>query len=183
MCCSDRRPASVGASPGLWYLSGKRSERNVVLELHSLLAAMTVLAAATPAAVVAEPAGHITGVGGIFFKSANPKALMARYRDVLGIKLEGWGAIKLRYDAANHPPAKIINAFDHTTDYTSPSKRDYMINFAVDDLTAFLARLQVKGVTVLKRDDSAPHGSFACIVDRDGTKIELWGPTAGVVPQ
>jgi predicted enzyme related to lactoylglutathione lyase len=122
-------------------------------------------------------------VGGIFFKSAKTKALMAWYRDVLGIKLEGWGGIKLRDDAANHPPAVIINAFDHTTDYMSPSKRDYMINFAVDDLTAFLARLQAKGVAVPKRDDSDPHGSFAWIVDPDGTKIELSGPKAGVTPQ
>lgn len=39
----------------------------------------------------AEPAGHITGVGGIFFKSKDPKALTAWYRDVLGLKIETWG--------------------------------------------------------------------------------------------
>jgi predicted enzyme related to lactoylglutathione lyase len=56
----------------------------------------------------------------------------------------------------------------------APSKRDFMIDFAVDDLDAFLARLRAKGVPILKRDDTDPSGSFAWIVDPDGTKIELW---------
>jgi predicted enzyme related to lactoylglutathione lyase len=56
-----------------------------------------------------------------------------------------------------------------------PSKREFMIDFAVDDLTAFLDRLKAKGVPVLKRIDD-PSGDFAWIVDPDGTKIELWQP-------
>lgn len=150
-----------------------------MLDLNSLLAAAAIVAA-IPAAAVAEPAGRITGVGGIFFRSPNPKALMAWYRNVLGIKLESWGGAKLRCDAPGHPAVVVVNAFDHATDYMSPSKRDYMISFAVDDLTAFLDRLKAMGVEVLKRDDSGPNGSFAWIVDPDGTKIELWGPKAGV---
>ena len=98
---------------------------------------------------------------------------------MLVIKLESWGGAKLSYDAPGHPPVMVVNAFAETTDYMSPSKRDYMINFGVYDLTAFLERLKAKGVTVLKRDDSDPNGSFAWIVDPDGTKIELWGPKAG----
>jgi predicted enzyme related to lactoylglutathione lyase len=49
-----------------------------------------------------------------------------------------------------------------------------MINFAVDDLDAMLAHVESKGVAVLGRDDSDPHGRFAWIQDPDGTKIELW---------
>ena len=58
----------------------------------------------------------------------------------------------------------------------APSKREFMINFAVDDLDAILARLASKGVTVLKRDDKDPNGRFAWILDPDGTKVELWQP-------
>jgi predicted enzyme related to lactoylglutathione lyase len=126
--------------------------------------------------LAAEPRGRITGVGGIFFKSKDPKALMAWYRDVLGIKLEAWGGAALRYDAPRHPPVVIFNAFDRNTDYMAPSTREFMIDFAVDDLAAFLDRLKGKGVTVLKRDDSDPNGKFAWILDPDGTKIELWEP-------
>ncbi len=41
-----------------------------------------------PAVSLADPAGHITGVGGVFFRSKDPKALVAWYRDVLGLKIK-----------------------------------------------------------------------------------------------
>jgi predicted enzyme related to lactoylglutathione lyase len=135
--------------------------------------------AALPAA--ADPPGRITGVGGIFFRSKDPKALMAWYRDVLGIKLEPWGGAALRYDTAGHPPVVTMNAFKQTTHYMDPSTRDFMIDLAVDDLTAFVSRLKAKGVAILGREDT-PDGNFAWIVDPDGTKIELWEPKAARPP-
>jgi predicted enzyme related to lactoylglutathione lyase len=95
---------------------------------------------------------------------------------VLGITLESWGGAKLSHDAPGHPPAVIWSAFPQATNYMVPSTREFMLDFAVDDLTAFLARVKEKGVTVIKRDDSDPTGSFAWILDPDGTKIELWQP-------
>jgi catechol 2,3-dioxygenase-like lactoylglutathione lyase family enzyme len=135
-----------------------------------------LLALLLPSFVEAQTSGRITGVGGIFITSKDPKKLAAWYRDVLGIPIESWGGAALRYDAPNHPPVLVWNAFPQGTDYLAPSTRDYMINFAVDDLDAFLARLHGKGVSILKRDDSDPNGSFAWILDPDGTKIELWQP-------
>jgi catechol 2,3-dioxygenase-like lactoylglutathione lyase family enzyme len=126
----------------------------------------------------AEPVGRITGVGGVFVKSKDPKALARWYRDVLGIPLEPWGGATLSYDAPGHPPTLAWNAFPSTTGYMAPSTRDFMINFAVDDLDAYLARLKDKGVSVLKREDGGPTGKFAWILDPDGTKIELWQPPA-----
>jgi catechol 2,3-dioxygenase-like lactoylglutathione lyase family enzyme len=126
-------------------------------------------------AVQAQTAGHITGVGGVFLKSKDPKALTAWYRDVLGIPLEPWGGATLRYDAPGHPPAVVWNVLRDTSGYMAPSTREFMLNFAVDDLDAFSARLQAKGVTILKRQDDA-SGKFAWILDPDGTKIELWQP-------
>jgi len=126
----------------------------------------------------AEPQGRVTGVGGIFIKSDDPKALMEWYRDVLGVKIEPWGGAILAYDAPKHPPAVTFSAFDRASRYMDPSKRDVMLNFAVDDLSAMLDRLEAKGVAILKRDDNDPSGRFAWIVDPDGTKIELWEPKA-----
>lgn len=123
-------------------------------------------------------AGRITGVGGVFIKSRDPKALAAWYRDVLGLELQSWGGAILRYDAPGHPPVLTWNAFPATTDYFAPSSREVMINFAVDDLDAVVARLKEKGVAIIKRDDSDPFGRFAWILDPDGTKIELWQPKA-----
>lgn len=119
--------------------------------------------------------GHITGVGGVFFKSKDPKRLADWYRDVMGIHLEGWGGALLRCDVPDHPPVLVWNAFPESTDYMAPSTREFMLNFAVDDLDAFLAKLAARGVTPLKRD-KAPNGRFAWILDPDGTKIELWEP-------
>lgn len=123
-----------------------------------------------------KPAGHITGVGGVFVKSKDPKALAAWYRDVLGISVESWGGAMLRYDAPGHPEMVVWNAFSQTGDYMAPSTREFMLNFAVDDLDAFVGKLEARGVNILKRDDSDPSGKFAWIMDPDGTKIELWQP-------
>jgi len=131
-----------------------------------------------PADAPADPVGHITGVGGVFVTSKDPKALAAWYRDVLGVKLESWGGAVLRYDAPGHPPVLVWNALPQGSHYLAPSTREFMLDFAVDDLDAFLARLKAKGVAVLKRDDSDPTGSFAWILDPDGAKIELWQPKA-----
>ncbi len=138
--------------------------------------ALFLVAALAPVTASAEPQGRITGVGGIFIRSTDPKALMAWYRDVLGIRVEAWGGAMLRYDAPGHPPVLTFNVLKDGSAYMEPSKREFMLNFAVDDLAAFLDRLKAKNVPILKRDDDDPSGKFAWIVDPDGTKIELWQP-------
>jgi catechol 2,3-dioxygenase-like lactoylglutathione lyase family enzyme len=130
-----------------------------------------------PQTAMAQGVGRITGVGGVFVASPNPKALAAWYRDVLGITLEPWGGATLKYDAPGHPPVVVWNAFPPKSGYAAPSTREFMIDFAVDDLDAFLSRLQAKGVAILKRQSDA-SGRFAWILDPDGTKIELWQPPA-----
>ncbi|MFC5743753.1 VOC family protein [Dyella tabacisoli] len=141
------------------------------------LLCLTLLSiAGLASAASAPPAGHITGVGGIFFKAKDPKALAAWYRDVLGMPVEAWGGAALRYDAPKHPAALAWNAFPASTKYFAPSTSGLMIDYAVDDMDALLARLRSKGVTVLKRDDSDPNGRFAWILDPEGNKVELWEP-------
>ena len=144
---------------------------------------MGVLTMASPReSAPAEPAGRITGVGGIFFKAKDPKALAAWYRDVLGLPLESWGGAKLSYDAPLHPPALIWSAFPASTGYFAPSTGEFMINYAVDDMDAFLTRLQAKGVTILKRTDDDANGRFAWLLDPEGNKIELWEPKRPATP-
>ena len=118
--------------------------------------------------------GHVTGIGGVFVKSPDPKALRAWYQSMLGITLQPWGGAKLDYDAPNHPPAAAWIAVKSASKFLDPSTRDFMIDFAVDNLDAILARLKANHVKILGRDDSDPLGSYAWILDPDGTKIELW---------
>lgn len=143
-----------------------------------VLAAAVVAAAPPPAPQAASPAprGRVTGVGGVFFKSRDPKALAAWYRDVLGLPIQAWGGAALPYDQPGHPPVLVFTPFPADTTYFAPSTREFMLNFAVDDLDAILARAAARGVTVLKRDDKDPNGRFAWILDPEGVKIELWEP-------
>ncbi len=143
-----------------------------------VLIVMSILAGifASPA-LAAVQTGHITGLGGVFVTSKDPKALAKWYKEVLGINLESWGGAILRYDAPGHPPMALWNAMPENNDEIVPSHRDFMINFAVDDLDAFVARLEAKGVTILKREEDQT-GKFATILDPDGTKIEFWQPPA-----
>ncbi len=142
---------------------------------------MAAIFLATPLAIASSAdsqsqSGRVTGVGGIFIKSPNPKALSQWYQEMLGITLESWGGAMLSYDAPGHPAHLVWNAFPLATKYFAPSTRDFMLNFAVDNLDAMIAHLNAKGVPILKRDDSDPNGRFAWIMDPDGTKIELWQP-------
>jgi len=121
-----------------------------------------------------EGPGRITGLGGVFVKSRDPEALAAWYRDVLGIEMQPWGGAIFSPDAPDRPPVLVFSHFPADSGYFDPSTRELMLNFAVDDLDAFLRRIEAKGVAVLKRDDSDPNGRFAWILDPDGTKIELW---------
>jgi catechol 2,3-dioxygenase-like lactoylglutathione lyase family enzyme len=123
--------------------------------------------------------GRITGLGGIFFKARDPAALAAWYRDVLGVGMEGWNGALFAPDEPGRPPFQLWSPFQDDTDYFAPSDRPFMINFAVDDLDAFLARLTHKPVQILKREDNDPNGKFAWLLDPEGTKIELWQPNPG----
>jgi catechol 2,3-dioxygenase-like lactoylglutathione lyase family enzyme len=140
-----------------------------------------VLMLAGPAAAD-EDAGHITGIGGVFFKAKDPKALAAWYRDVLGLPLEAWGGAALRYDAPQHPPVATWSAFPASTKYFAPSTSEFMIDYAVDDMDALVAKLTAKGVAILKQDDSDPSGRFAWVLDPEGNKIELWQPKPKAAP-
>ncbi len=145
---------------------------------HLTLMAL-VLALSFQRCAMAEQPGHVTGVGGVFVKSRDPKALAQWYREVLGLDVKPWGGAALPFDAPGHPPKVSWTAFPDSSDYMSPSTREFMINFAVDDMDAIIARVTAKGVAVLKRDDNDAFGRFAWIQDPDGTKIELWQSKKG----
>ena len=118
---------------------------------------------------------RITGFGGVFFRSAEPKALAAWYRDKLGLKIEDWGGAMISAEGAG-PPHGVWAPFKQDSGKFSPSSREFMINFAVDDLDSFVTALEAKGVEVKDRQEFDGLGKFAWILDPDGTKIEFWQP-------
>ena len=118
---------------------------------------------------------RITAFGGIFFHSADSQALGAWYRDTLGLTIEDWGGAIIRAEGAG-PAYGVWAPFNKDTGHFKPSSREFMINFAVDDLDGFIAGLEAKGIEVKDRQEMDGMGKFAWILDPDGTKIELWQP-------
>lgn len=117
---------------------------------------------------------RVTGIGGIFFKCDDPKALSEWYGRVLGMAVENWGGVL--FQPADGPPHTVWAPFGGDTGYFAPSARDCMINLAVDDLDAMVARLGEHGVAIVGREDNDPNGRFAWFVDPANIKVELWEP-------
>lgn len=116
---------------------------------------------------------YITGIGGFFFRSENPEALKAWYIDVLGIDIKEF----VLQQAAG---PTVFEPFKKDTDYFKSDKQ-WMINFRVTDLEAFMAELRSKGIEVEEREEwnAMPEiGTFARVYDPEGNAIELWQPAA-----
>jgi predicted enzyme related to lactoylglutathione lyase len=121
---------------------------------------------------------RVLGLGGLFFKSADPAATREWYNRVLGIEFDDWGGTVFLPDvAAAHPGAgTVFSPFKADTDYFAPSEERFMFNLMVDDLRAMLARCADNGVTPVLEMFGEANGDFAHIVDPEGRKIELWQP-------
>jgi catechol 2,3-dioxygenase-like lactoylglutathione lyase family enzyme len=115
---------------------------------------------------------RVTGLGGIFYKVEDPARTAAWYKDVLGLAGE-WGISFRHADEGTDDPFSLLSAFKAETDYFAPSDKPFMINLRIDDLDAFTAGLEAKGIEILGRQDE-DYGKFAWILDCDGVKIELW---------
>ncbi len=119
----------------------------------------------------------VIGLGGLFFKSADPAAMRDWYGKVLGLPFEEWGMVFTPDAAAAHPgAATVFSPFKAATDYFEPSDKEFMFNLMVDDLEGILARAAEHGVVPLKTFPDEYNGPFAHIMDPEGRKIELWQP-------
>ena len=115
---------------------------------------------------------RVTGLGGVFYKVADPERTAAWYKEMLGLGGQ-WGIHFPWSDDGGEDPYSLLSAFKATSDYFEPSTHPFMINLRVDDLDGLIAQLEGKGVAILGRQDE-DYGSFAWILDCDGVKVELW---------
>ena len=120
----------------------------------------------------------ITGIGGIFFFSEDPEKTRKWYADHLGMEVNEWGSTFPSRNM-NHP--EVINylqwsPFKKGTKYFAPSKKEFMINYRVQNLEGFLENLKAKGVRVLDDIETFEYGKFVHILDEEDNKIELWEP-------
>ena len=123
----------------------------------------------------------VTGIGGIFFKCKDPKAVMDWYKNHLGLDTTDYGVFFEWYEDADgkNKATTQWSPFKETTEYFKPSDKDFMINYRVENLEALVTQLKTEGVTILDEIATYDYGKFVHIMDLEGNKIELWEPTDG----
>ena len=127
---------------------------------------------------------RVTGIGGVFLKSRDPKALSAWYAEHLGVELNEWGGAAFQW--SDEVPATTgqtaWSVFPQESKHFGPGNaagpQSVMIDYRVDDLDALLEQLSAAGVTIDPKRDEAGYGKFAWILDLDGNRVELWQPMA-----
>jgi predicted enzyme related to lactoylglutathione lyase len=120
---------------------------------------------------------RVTGIGGVFFRSARPEALRAWYAEQLGLEIEEWGGAVLRTSGGETLTWAVFAA---EMEYFGPSGQHAMLNYRVRDLDAMLAQLRAAGVEVLDRVEELEYGRFGWAVDPDGNRFELYEPAPGL---
>jgi predicted enzyme related to lactoylglutathione lyase len=140
-------------------------------ELDTLAQTVAQSSSSNPATV---PIEKVAGIGGLFFRAHDPKALAAWYQQHLGIAptpaSEGGTVWQQEAGPTSFSP------FPETTKYFGDPGKVWMVNFRVHDLDKMIAQLRKAGIEV-KDPESYPNiGRFSRLQDPEGNPIELWEP-------
>jgi predicted enzyme related to lactoylglutathione lyase len=129
-------------------------------------------------AKINELTPKVTGIGGIFFFSNHPDQTKDWYAKNLGLEVNELGS---SFEFRNaHRPDEINylqwSPFEKGSDYFAPSKKEFMINYRVQNIERLVDQLKENGVTILDEIVTYDYGKFIHIMDDEGNKIELWEP-------
>ena len=117
---------------------------------------------------------RVAGIGGLFFRAHDPKALGNWYQQHLGIALtpssEGGSVWQQEAGPTSFTP------FPETTKYFGDPQKAWMVNFRVHDLDKMVAQLRSAGIEVKDPESYPGIGHFTRLHDPEGNPIELWQP-------
>lgn len=119
---------------------------------------------------------RVTGLGGFFFKTEDPKGLKDWYGKHLGLPVDQYGCTFWWKDKEGNDCSTQWSPFAKDTTYFQPSEKQFMMNFRVENLVELLKILKEEGVTVVGEIEEYEYGKFGWILDPEGNKIELWEP-------
>jgi glyoxylase I family protein len=132
----------------------------------------------SPAAAKHESGGtqmeKVAGIGGLFFRAQDPKALGQWYLDHLGIALTPTSEGGNVWQQEAGPTA--FTPFPQTSKYFGDPQKVWMVNFRVHDLAKMVAQLRAAGIEVKDPETYPGLGSFTRLHDPEGNPIELWQP-------
>lgn len=120
----------------------------------------------------------VLGVGGIFFKCKNPDKINEWYSNNFGFQTDDYGTM-FESKSVEEPDRNLFlqwAPFPKDTKHFSPSEKEFMINYIVDDIEAVVKTLKENGVTILDDIEEYDYGKFVHIMDPEHNKIELWEP-------
>jgi predicted enzyme related to lactoylglutathione lyase len=125
-----------------------------------------------------EKTKKVTGIGGIFFKCKDPKALREWYEKNLGLNTNQYGAVFEFYRGGDSTQKGFLqwSPFKETTTYFGPSTKEFMINYRVANMDYLVSEFKKNGVQILDSIEVYEYGKFLHIMDLEGNKIELWEP-------
>jgi catechol 2,3-dioxygenase-like lactoylglutathione lyase family enzyme len=120
----------------------------------------------------------VTGLGGVFFKCDDPKAINQWYADKLGLTPSEYGVtFEWRHlEAPSKTGTTAWCTFPQTTKYFDPSEKPFMVNYRVEDLVALVEELKKDNVTIVDEIADYDYRKFIHILDPEGNVIELWEP-------
>src|SRR5689334_17851934 len=120
----------------------------------------------------------VTGIGGIFFKCKDPNKMKEWYKTHLGIDAGQYGASFEWYQDAEGKKKGLTqwNLNSEASRLYEPSKKDFMINYRVENLEALVEELKKDNVTIVDKIETYDYGKFVHILDEEGNKIQLWEP-------
>ena len=116
----------------------------------------------------------VSGIGGLFFRAQDPKALAKWYHDHLGITVAPANYEEPPWQQA--AGLTVFAPFPEDTKYFGHPGKQWMINFRVSNLDAMVAQLCAAGVSVEIDSEKYPIGRFARLHDPEGNPVELWQP-------
>lgn len=132
---------------------------------------------------IGDTTPRVTGVGGIFFTSDNPRQTKEWYGKNLGLAIDDYGSV-FEFRNANEPNEKNYlrwSPFEKGNNYFAPSKKEFMLNYRVQNIEGLVRLLKKNGATILDTIETYDYGKFVHILDPDGNKIELWEPVDSVL--
>jgi len=119
---------------------------------------------------------RVTSLGGVFFKCKDPEKMKEWYSKHLGLETDNYGT-SFEWRQADERIKKGFTAwstFKEDTKYMEPSKKDFMINYRVENLEWLIEELKKEDVTIVDEIESFEYGKFVHIIDPENNKIELW---------